>query len=51
MSLEERLREVLRRTDEYEPSPDLFARVRRSIEEDAAHRRRIRRAVASALTG
>lgn len=51
MSLEERLREVLRRADEYEPSPDLFARVRRSIEEDAAHRRRIRRAVASALTG
>lgn len=51
MSLEARLRETLRRADEYEPSPDLFARVRRSIEEDAAHRRRLRRAAAFAFTG
>lgn len=49
MSLEERLREALRRADEQEPRPDLFARVRRSIEEDAAHRRRIRWAVAAVL--
>jgi hypothetical protein len=48
---EERLREALRRAEGYEPSPDLFARVRRSIEEDAAHRRRIRRAAAAVAVG
>lgn len=51
MNLEDRLREALQRTEGYDPSPDLFARVQRSIEEDAAHRRRVRRSVAYALAG
>ena len=38
--------EALHRADEYAPSPDLFARVQRSIEEDGAFRRRRRRALA-----
>lgn len=50
MSLEERLREALQRVD-YEPSPDLFARVQRSIEEDRAHRRRLRRVAGAVLAG
>lgn len=41
MTVEERLREALHRADGYAPSPDLFARVQRSIEEDRAHRRRM----------
>jgi hypothetical protein len=51
MSPEERLREVLRRADEYEPSIDLFPRVQRSIDEDAARRRRLVRMVAAMLAG
>ena len=51
MSVEQLLRETFHRTDSYEVSPDLFARVRRSIEEDRAHRRRVRAAVAWTLTG
>jgi hypothetical protein len=48
---EDRLGEALHRIDAYDPSPDLFARVRRSIEEDAAHRSRLRRAIGALLVG
>ena len=40
MTVEERLRSSFGTLDDYAPSPDLFAKVQRSIEEDAAHRRR-----------
>ncbi len=43
MTIEERLTAALRAADQYQPSPDLFAKVTKSIEEDAAHRRRVRR--------
>lgn len=46
MTIEARLTEALRGADEYAPSPDLFTKVQRSIEEDQAHRRRLRRALA-----
>ncbi len=49
MSLERLLAETLHQADGYQPSPDLFARVERSIEEDAAHRRRMRSAVAGVI--
>lgn len=42
MTVEDRLTEVLRAADQFEPSPDLFAKVTRSIEEDAIHRKRLR---------
>ena len=42
MTVEELLTDALHRADEYLPSPDLFDRVERSIEEAAAHRRRLR---------
>ncbi len=42
MSLEQQLIDTLRTADDYIPSPDLFAKVQRSIEEDDAYRRRIR---------
>jgi hypothetical protein len=51
MSVEQLLRQTLHRADEYDPSPDLFARVQRSIEEDRAHRRRMRRMLAVVATG
>ena len=51
MNIDERLRDALREADAYAPSPDLFARVQRTIEEDAAHRRRVRRVVAVTLGG
>ena len=51
MSVEQLLRETLHRADTYQVSPDLFARVQRSIEEDRAHRRRVRTAVAWSLAG
>jgi hypothetical protein len=51
MSLESRLTEALHQTDEYQPSVDLFARLSRSIEEDQAHRRRIRRGSAAVAVG
>ncbi|CAN5873576.1 hypothetical protein BH23ACT4_BH23ACT4_10970 [soil metagenome] len=51
MSLESRLIEALHQRDDYQPSVDLFARVRRSIEEDQLHRRRIRNAVAAVVAG
>lgn len=41
MSLEDRLIEALHREDDFDPSPDLFARLSRSIEEDRRYRRRI----------
>ncbi len=41
MTLEQRLSAALHEVDGFEASPDLFARVRRSLEEDAAHRRRL----------
>ncbi|MDH3684177.1 MAG: hypothetical protein OEV40_30015 [Acidimicrobiia bacterium] len=51
MNVEQRLTTALRRTDNYEPSPDLWARVVHSIEEDRAHRQRVRwTAVAIALS-
>jgi len=41
MTLEQRLSETLHEVDRFDPSPDLFARVSSSLEEDAAHRRRV----------
>ncbi len=51
MSVEQLLRDTLHRADAYQVSPDLFARVQRSIAEDRAHRRRVRAAVAWSLAG
>ena len=51
MTIEQLLAEALHGADEYLPSPDLFAKVQRSIEEDAAHRRRVRRALLWAGSG
>ncbi len=51
MSVETHLREALRRADEFTPSPDLFARVQRSIEETRAHRRRVRAAAVAGGVG
>lgn len=45
MTFEQRVQDALRVADDYEPSPDLFDKVWRSIEEDAAHRVRVRRTV------
>jgi hypothetical protein len=51
MNVEQRLITALRRGDAHEPSPDLWARVVHSIEEDRAHRQRVRwTAVAIALS-
>lgn len=41
MNVEQRLLHALRATDDVEPSPDLWARVVHSIEEDRVHRRRV----------
>lgn len=41
MNPEQALADLFREVDGYQPSPDLFARVQRSIAEDRAHRRRI----------
>lgn len=43
MTLEQRLTDALHSADSYEPSSDLFARVKRSVEEDKAHRKRLTR--------
>ncbi len=51
MNVEQLLRDTLHRADTYAVSPDLFARVRRSIEEDRAHRRRVRAAVGWTIAG
>jgi len=45
MSLEQRLTDALHHLDRYQPSPDLFDRTGRSIEEDRAYRRRMRTGV------
>lgn len=45
MTIEERIRDAMRSTESYEASPDLFAKVWRSIEEDRIHRHRVRRIV------
>jgi hypothetical protein len=49
VNLEDRLRAALERMDAYPPSPDLFARVTRTLEEDALHLRRVRRTVLGTL--
>lgn len=41
MRVEDVVEDALRAADAFDPSPDLFERVQRSIEEDAAHRRRV----------
>ena len=46
MTVEERLSDAFHGADDYQPSPDLFAKVQRSIAEDQAHRRRVVRLVA-----
>lgn len=51
MTVEQRLAETLRSNDQYAPSADLFAKVTRSISEDIAHRRRIRRLVGAIIAG
>jgi hypothetical protein len=49
VNVEQRLVAALHNADRVEPSDDLFARVLHSIEEDRAHRSRIRRSVAIAV--
>jgi len=51
MTIEERLTDALQEADRFEPSPDLFARVNRSIAEDRAHRRRLTMFFASVVAG
>lgn len=51
MTVEQLLADALHGADDFLPSPDLFAKVQRSIEEDAAHRRRVRRALTWAAAG
>lgn len=51
MTVEELLTTALHGADDYEPSADLFVKVQRSIEEDTAHRRRIRRVMAGVAIG
>ena len=49
MNPERALTDLFSEVDGYQPSPDLFARVQRSIAEDRAHRRRIAGLVAGTL--
>lgn len=49
MTVERRLREALHQVDEFQPSLDLFARVKRSVAEDARFRRRRMIAVLGSL--
>ncbi|MEE9473203.1 MAG: hypothetical protein V3V82_04395, partial [Acidimicrobiia bacterium] len=51
MTVEQLLTDALHGADDYLPSPDLFAKVKRSIEEDAAHQRRVRHALTWAAVG
>jgi hypothetical protein len=51
MTLEQRLTDALRQLDAVEPSPDLFARVERSLAQDRAFRRRRLTVAASILAG
>jgi len=48
MTIEERLTAAFRAADQFQPSPDLFEKVTKSIDEDATHRRRVRRLAVSA---
>lgn len=49
MNLEQQLRDALARADDYPASPDLFARVTRTLEEDVRRRARVRRTLGGAL--
>jgi hypothetical protein len=49
VSLEQRLVEALHHADDFRPSPDLFSRLSRSLEEDRAFRRRRLAVFAAAL--
>jgi hypothetical protein len=49
MSLEQRLVEALHQADHFQPSPDLFARLEHSLDEDRASRRRRLAAVGAAV--
>lgn len=51
MTVERRLIDALRELDHFDPSPDLFARVERSVAEDRAYRRRRLLVVLSTLLG
>lgn len=51
MNLEQQLQQALHVADTFEPSPDLFARVERSLAEDRAHRRRLATYVAASTVG
>lgn len=51
MTVEQLLTDALRGADAYEPSPDLFAKVQRSITEDAIHRSRLRKVLAWSAAG
>lgn len=48
-SIERRLVDALRSTDEVDPSPDLWSRVVHSIDEDRAHRRRVRHSIGATI--
>lgn len=50
-ALEQQLTATLHRVDAYEPSPDLFSALGRSLGEDRRHRRRVRRAAVTAAVG
>lgn len=49
MTLEQRLTDALHSADKFSASPDLFARVERSVAEDRSHRHRVVRNVGLAL--
>ncbi len=51
MTVEQLLTDALHGADDYAPSPDLFAKVQRSIAESVAHRRRIQQALGWAVLG
>jgi hypothetical protein len=51
MTVEQRLADALRELDSFDPSPDLFARVERSVAEDRAFRRRRVMVVLSVVLG
>jgi len=51
MTFEQLVGDALHAADDYQPSPDLFAKVRLSIDEDAAHRARVRRTALWAFAG
>lgn len=47
MTFEQLVGDALHAADDYQPSADLFAKVQRSIDEDAAHRTRVRKVIVS----